>query len=65
MIPAIKDLTDYLLTHEDDIALCINDFGTLKSVFELMFDRSPLSEEDKNIMKGKHVKEIIIDEEKK
>ena len=36
-IPLLK----YLLSHEEDIALSINDFGDLKETFELVFDRKP------------------------
>ena len=34
-------LAPYLLAHEDDIFLDINDFGDLAEVFELMFGRKP------------------------
>jgi hypothetical protein len=45
-------LVDYLKAHEDDIALSMEDFGDLKSVFEMFIDRKPISDEDKEIMKG-------------
>lgn len=36
-----KVLADYLLAHESDIALDVNDFGTLRSVFIETFNRKP------------------------
>jgi len=36
---AAKDLTSYLESHEDEIAIGINDFGELKSVFKKEFGR--------------------------
>jgi hypothetical protein len=32
-------LVEYLLSHEDDIALSINDFGELKDLFIELFNR--------------------------
>lgn len=34
-------LSPYLLAHEDDIFLDINDFGDLTEVFELVIGRKP------------------------
>ncbi len=35
-------LIDYLLSHEDDIALSINDFGDLKELFIFTIHRKPV-----------------------
>lgn len=35
----INDLLHYLLDHEEDIAMSINDFGTLKSLFSFTMNR--------------------------
>ena len=34
-------LTKYLMDHEDDIALQMNDFGDLTGLFKHVFGRSP------------------------
>ena len=36
---AIKDMVDYMLSHEDDIAHGVNDFGDLKDAFEFFVGR--------------------------
>ena len=36
---AMEDLKEYLLSHEDDIAFGINDFGDLKQAFIGFFGR--------------------------
>ena len=38
---AIEDLTNYLLSHEDDIAYDIEDYGELKDVFDACIGRLP------------------------
>jgi hypothetical protein len=40
-IQAANDLIDYLEAHEDDIACGINDFGSLKILFEDILQRPP------------------------
>ena len=35
------DLVNYLLDHEEDIALGINDYGDLRGAFIDIFDRPP------------------------
>ena len=39
------ELIGYLEAHESDIALDINDFGNLRTVFNEIFDSWPLDEE--------------------
>lgn len=39
-----KELIDYLKSHEDDIALGINDFGDLRSVYIAIFKKEPKSD---------------------
>lgn len=41
---AEQDLKEYLEFHEDDIALGIDDFAELRSVFIVMFNRQPIHE---------------------
>jgi len=38
---AIEDLTNYLLSHEDDIAYDIEDYGKLNDVFDACIGRLP------------------------
>lgn len=40
-IKVAKDLSDYLLAHESDIAHGINDFGTLTDLFRQVTNREP------------------------
>ena len=37
----VIEISDYLKTHEDDIAWGINDFDELRTTFEFFFDRAP------------------------
>ena len=43
---AIEDLTNYLLNHENDIAIEMNDFGDLRYVFEGCIGRLPLTDQE-------------------
>jgi len=47
-----KNIEVYLLAHEDDIALAINDFSILRPVFVSVFGRKALSNEDKEAEKA-------------
>lgn len=42
-------LTNYLFTHEDDIAIDFEDFGVLASVFKEVVGREPLTASQKMI----------------
>ena len=40
-LAAQTDLIVFLKNHEDELALCINDFGELEYLFEQLFSRAP------------------------
>jgi len=40
-ITGLNDLNNYLISHEEDIALGINDFGCLRTIFTDIFNRDP------------------------
>lgn len=44
----IVDLRKYLLDHEDDIRLSIDDFGDLSSLFVAVFRREPIGWEEED-----------------
>lgn len=48
-----KMLQDYLLAHESDIALDLNDFGVLRGVFIEAFNRKPAEPERKKTFFGR------------
>jgi hypothetical protein len=43
-VDARADLLDYLESHEDDIALGINDFGLLRRLFCELIGRQPIAD---------------------
>jgi hypothetical protein len=43
-----KKMQEYLKSHESDIAYEINDFGDLKDIFMMVFDREPEKVENEN-----------------